>query len=85
MKIWKIIGKVADVLIAILVILVLFGIVLSSNVRSNFFVLGQSLLNAGPIGIVILLILLWYLKGTPSVLLKLIKAKGFNSRFWSDL
>ena len=85
MKIWKIIGKVANVLIAILVIIVLFGIVLSSNVRSNFFELGQSLLNAGPIGIGALFFILWNLRGTPSILLKLIKAKGLNSRFWNDL
>ena len=58
--------KAARTLNAVMVILILFGIVLSSNVRSNLFELGESLLNSGPIGILTLFILLWYLKGTPS-------------------
>ena len=85
MKIWKTIGKAASALTAIVILVTFIGLVLSSNARSNFFALGQSLMNAGPIGIVVLLILLWYLKGVPSILLKLFKAKGFNSRFWNDL
>ena len=85
MKIWKTIGKAASVLTAIVILVIFIGLVLSSNARSNFFALGQSLMNAGPIGIVVLLILLWYLKGVPSILLKLFKAKGFNSKFWNDL
>ena len=70
---------------AVMVILILFGLVLSSNVRSNLFELGESLFSSGPVGILTLFILLWYFKETPSILLKLIKAKGFNSRFWNDL
>tara|TARA_B100000767_G_scaffold5335_1_gene5092 strand:- start:56 stop:373 length:318 start_codon:yes stop_codon:yes gene_type:complete len=77
--------KAVKMLNAVMVILILFGLVLSSNARSNLFELGESLLNAGLLGILTLFILLWYLKGTPSTLLKLIKAKGFNSRFWNDL
>jgi hypothetical protein len=42
-------------------------------------------MNAGPIGIVVLFFILWNLRGAPSILLKLFKAKGFNSRFWNDL
>ena len=85
MKIWKTIGKAASALTAIVILVTFIGLVLSSNARSNFFALGQSLMNAGPIGIVVLLILLWYSKGVPSILLKLFKAKGFNSKFWNDL
>ena len=85
MKIWKTIGKAASALTAIVILVTFIGLVLSSNARSNFFALGQSLMNAGPIGIVVLLILLWYFKGVPSILLKLLKAKGFNSKFWNDL
>ena len=85
MKIWKTIGKLVSALTAIVILVLFIGLVLSSNVRSNFFALGQSLMNAGPIGIVVLLILLWNFKGAPSILLKLIKAKGFNSKFWNDL
>lgn len=85
MEFWKIIGKVASTLSAILVILLFFGIVLSSHVRSNFFAFGELLLSSGPIGILVLFILLWNLKGIPSTFQKLFKAKGFNSRFWNDL
>ena len=77
--------KAVRTLNAVMVILILFGLALSSKVRSNLFELGESLLNSGSVGILTLFILLWYLKGTPSTLLKLIKAKGFNSRFWNNL
>ena len=77
--------KAVKTLNAAMVILILFGLVISSNARTNLFELGESLLNAGLLGILTLFILLWYLKGTPSTLLKLIKAKGFNSRFWNDI
>ena len=77
--------KAVKTLNAAMVILILFGLAISSNARTNLFELGESLLNAGLLGILTLFILLWYLKGTPSTLLKLIKAKGFNSRFWNDL
>ena len=77
--------KTLRTLSAVLVILILFGLMLSSNVRSNLFELGESLFSSGPVGILTLFILLWYFKETPSILLKLIKAKGFNSRFWNDL
>ena len=77
--------KAVKTLNAAMVILILFGLVISSNARSNLFELGESFLNAGLLGILTLFILLWYLKVTPSTLLKLIKAKGFNSKFWKDL
>ena len=77
--------KAVRTLNAVMVILILFGLALSSNVRSNLFELVESFLNSGPLGMLTLFILLWYIKGTPSTLLKLIKAKGFNSRFWNDL
>ena len=77
--------KAVRTLNAVMVILIPFGLVLSSNVRSNLFELGESLLNSGPYGILSLFILLWYFKDTPSTLLKLIKVKGFNSRYWNDL
>ena len=77
--------KAVTTLNAVMVTLILFGLVLSSNVRSNLFELGESLFSSGPVGILTLFILLWYFKETPSILLKLIKAKGFNSRFWNDL
>ena len=85
MKFWKIVTKVVDVIIAFLFILALFGIVLSSNIRSNAHALGENLLSNGPIGIIILIYLLWIGKKIPMTIIKLFKSKGLNSRFWNDL
>ena len=85
MELWKIVTKVLDVIVAFLFILILFGIVLSSNVRSNVYSLGENLLSNGLIGIIILIYLLWIGKKIPMTITKLFKAKGFNSRFWNDL
>ena len=59
MGFWKIVNKVLDVITAFLFILALFGIVLSANIRSNVYALGENLLSNGPIGIIILIYLLW--------------------------
>ena len=52
MELWKIVTKVLDLIVAFLFILILFGIVLSSNVRSNVYSLGETLLSNGLIGII---------------------------------
>jgi len=77
--------KVTKMLTAAMVISIPFGLVLSSNVRSNLFELGETLLNSGPIGILVLIILFWNLRGTPSDIQKFFKAKSFKSWFWNDL
>jgi len=85
MEFWKIINKVLDVITAFLVILILFGIVLSSNIRSNISALGETLLGSGPTGIIVLISLLWIGRKIPFTIIKLFKAKGLNLRFWNDL
>ena len=85
MELWKIVTKVLDLIIAFLFILILLGIVLSSDVRSNVYLLGEILLSNGLIGIILLIYLLWIGKKIPMTIAKLFKAKGFNSRFWNDL
>ena len=85
MKFLKIVTKVLDAIIAFLFILTLFGIVLSSNVRSNVYSLGEILLSNGLIGIIILIYFLWIFRKIPMTITKLFKAKGINSRFWNDL
>ena len=85
MKFLKIVTKVLDAIIAFLFILTLFGIVLSSNVRSNVYSLGEILLSNGLIGIIILIYFLWIFRKIPTTITKLYKAKGLNSRFWNDL
>ncbi len=85
MGFWKIVNKVLDVIIAFLFILALFGIVLSANIRSNVYALGEILLSNGLIGVIILIYLLWIGKKIPMTIIKLFKSKGLNSRFWNDL
>ena len=85
MEFLKIVTKVLDAIIAFLLILTLFGIILSTNVRSNVYALGENLLSNGLIGIIILIYLLWIGKKIPMTITKLFKAKGLNSRFWNDL
>ena len=85
MVFWKIVNKVLDVIIAFLFILALFGIVLSSYIRSNAYALGEILLSNGLIGVIILIYFLWIGKKIPMTIIKLFKSKGLNSRFWNDL
>ena len=85
MKFWKILSKVFDVIITFLFTLILFGIILSANIRSNAYALGENLLSNGLIGIIILIYLLWIGKKIPITVTKLFRAKGLNSRFWNDL
>lgn len=85
MGFWKIVSKLLDLISAFLVILILFGIIFSTNVRSNVYALGENLLSNGPIGIIILIYLLWIAKKIPIIITKLFKAEGLNLRFWNDL
>ena len=85
MNFWKIVNKALDTLMAISVILMFFGIILSSNVGNNFLAIGETLLGSGPIGIIVLISLLWIGRKIPFTIIKLFKAKGLNLRFWNDL
>ena len=85
MEFWKIVNKLVDVISAFLTTLILLGIVLSSNIRSNVYALGETLLGSGPIGIIVLIYLLWIGRKIPLTIIKFFKAKGLNSRFWNDL
>ena len=85
MVFWKIVNKVVDVISAFLVILILLGIVLYTNIRSNVYALGETFFGSGPTGIIVLISLLWLGRKIPSTIQKLYKAKGLNSRFWNNL
>ena len=85
MNFWKIINKAVDVFSAIVVVLCLFGLAFSSNVRNNLANLVENLFNNGIIGIIVLVYILWAFKGTARTIRILFKAKGLNSKFWNDL
>jgi len=65
--------------------LILVGLVFSSSVRNNLIALSEDLYNAGPVGVLVAIWLIWSFSTMPKTLKKLFKAKGFNSKFWKDL
>ena len=64
---------------------ILVGLVFSSSVRNNLTDLSENLYNSGPVAILVAIWLIWSFSTTPKTLKKLLKAKGFNSKFWKDL
>jgi ABC-type nickel/cobalt efflux system permease component RcnA len=81
----KIINKIITLLTAVIMILILVGLVFSSSVRNNLTDLSENLYNSGSVGILVAIWLIWSFSTTPKTLKKLLKAKGFNSKFWKDL
>jgi ABC-type nickel/cobalt efflux system permease component RcnA len=81
----KIINKIITLLTAVIMILILVGLVFSSSVRNNLTDLSENLYNSGSVGILVAIWLIWSFSTTPKTLKKLLKAKGFNSKFWQDL
>ena len=64
---------------AILVILISFGMLLSSNIRSNFFELVEPFLS--PLGVILLFIFFWPLRDIRFTLQKLIKQRALTLNF----
>jgi hypothetical protein len=81
----KIINKIITLLTATIMMLILVGLVFSSSVRNNLIALSEDLYNAGPVGVLVAIWLIWSFSTTPKILKKLFNAKGFNSKFWKDL
>jgi ABC-type nickel/cobalt efflux system permease component RcnA len=81
----KIINKIITLLTAVIMMFILVGLVFSSSVRNNLTDLSENLYNSGSVGILVAIWLIWSFSTTPKTLKKLLKAKGFNSKFWKDL
>ena len=81
----KIINKIITLLTAVIMMFILVSLVFSSSVRNNLTDLSENLYNSGPVGILVAIWLIWSFSTTPKTLKKLLKAKGFNSKFWKDL
>jgi hypothetical protein len=81
----KIINKIITLLTATIMMLILVGLVFSLSVRNNLIALSEDLYNAGPVGVLVAIWLIWSFSTMPKTLKKLFKAKGFNSKFWKDL
>ena len=81
----KIINKIITLLTTAIMMLILVGLVFSSSARNNLTYLSENLYNSGPVAILVAIWLIWSFSTTPKTLKKLLKAKGFNSKFWKDL
>ncbi|MFL2699704.1 MAG: hypothetical protein ACJ0FI_03035 [Gammaproteobacteria bacterium] len=82
---WNFINKAVSTLAALLTILIIFGFILSSGVRGNVFNITDQLMNAGIIGILIVITWIWVFWNVPKTIIKLFKARGLNSKFWNSL
>ena len=62
---WNFINKAVSTLAALLTILIIFGFILSSGVRGNVFNITDQLMNAGIIGILIVITWIWVFWNVP--------------------
>tara|TARA_B100001559_G_C16060743_1_gene421257 strand:+ start:203 stop:445 length:243 start_codon:yes stop_codon:yes gene_type:complete len=77
--------KVLGLVFSALIILLLFGLIVSENVRSNLFILAETLSSGGLAGIIIIIYLIWAAWDALKTLKSLFKARGLNSKFWNDV
>tara|TARA_B100001559_G_C16492810_1_gene619232 strand:- start:2475 stop:2735 length:261 start_codon:yes stop_codon:yes gene_type:complete len=81
----KTLSKLVRVATLVVILLIIFGSIFTQHVRSNLVNLLNSLTDMGIIGFVVAFSLLYLMRDTPKDIYKLIKAKGFNKKFWDTL
>ena len=81
----KTLSKLVRVATLVVILLIIFGSIFTQHVRSNLVNLLNSLSDMGIIGFVVAFSLLYLMRDTPKDIYKLIKAKGFNKKFWDTL
>tara|TARA_B100001063_G_C16256934_1_gene308072 strand:+ start:230 stop:490 length:261 start_codon:yes stop_codon:yes gene_type:complete len=81
----KTVSKLFTMGTLIIILLVILGSIFTQQVRSNVVALADDLSSSGLIGLAVTILLLYMLKDVPSQFYKLIKAKGFNKKFWDSL
>ena len=81
----KTLSKLVRVATLLVILLIIFGSIFTQHVRSNLVNLLNSLTDMGIIGFVVAFSLLYLMRDTPKDIYKLIKAKGFNKKFWETL
>ena len=81
----KTLSKLVRVATLVAILLIIFGSIFTQHVRSNLVNLLNSLTDMGIIGFVVAFSLLYLMRDTPKDIYKLIKAKGFNKKFWDTL
>tara|TARA_X000000368_G_scaffold375093_1_gene327268 strand:+ start:364 stop:624 length:261 start_codon:yes stop_codon:yes gene_type:complete len=81
----KTLSKLVRVATLVVILLIIFGSIFTQHVRSNLVNLLNSLTDMGIIGFVVAFSLLYLMRDTPKDIYKLIKAKGFNKKFWDTM
>ena len=81
----KTLSKLVKAATLVVILLIIFGSIFTQHVRSNLVNLLNSLIDMGIIGFVVAFSLLYLMRDTPKDIYKLIKAKGFNKKFWDTL
>ena len=82
----KTLSKLVKVATLVIILLVILGSIFTHQVRSNVVIaLVDDLSSSGLYGLAVALMLLYLMRDTPRDIYKLIKAKGFNKKFWDSL
>ena len=81
----KTVSKLFTIGALIIILLVILGSIFTQQVRSNVVTLADDLSSSGLTGLAVTILLLYMFKDVPSQFYKLIKAKGFNKKFWDSL
>ena len=84
-KLNEILFKLIHIINAFFLVLILFGLLISSDLRERFRLLVEAFLDAGWLGLTTALIFIYLLRKVPNTISKFLKAKGFNKTFWDDL
>ena len=84
-KLFKTISIYVRVSTLVVILLIILCSIFTQHVRSNLVNLLNSLTDMGIIGFVVAFSLLYLMRDTPKDIYKLIKAKGFNKKFWDTL
>ena len=81
----KTVSKLFTMGALIIILLVILGSIFTQQVRSNVVALADNLSSSGLVGLAVTILLLYMFKDVPRQFYKLIKAKGFNKKFWDSL
>ena len=84
-KLNEILFKLIHIINAFFLVLILSGLLISSDLRERFRLLVEAFLDAGWLGLTTALIFIYLLRKVPNTISKFLKAKGFNKTFWDDL
>ena len=77
-----IIRKISTLISTLFIVLVLIGLLFSSNIRLNLFSFFSTLLNNGIVGVIVIITLVWVFRSFPSDVKKLLVSKGNLKKFW---